>query len=160
MMMRREYDAEQDSEESFIRYYFFRGFEYKEIILLLLKNHGIEMSLRTLKRRIKSYGLRRQQPEYNIDQVRASVQTIIDGHGSLQGYRSVWHILQLRGTREPRVVVKELLREMDPEGSDLRKAHRLRRRIYQNPGPNYSRYCDGYDKLKPFGFPIYGCIDG
>ena len=93
---------------------FFRGFEYKEIILLLLKNHGIEMSLRTLKRRIKSYGLRRQQPEYNIDQVRASVPTIIDGHGSLQEYRSVWHTLQLRGTRESRVVVKELLREMDP----------------------------------------------
>lgn len=80
-------------------FYFFRGFEYKEIILLLLKNHGIEMSLRTLKRRIKSYGLRRQQLEYNIDQVRASVPTIIDGHGSLQGYRSVWHTLQLRGTR-------------------------------------------------------------
>ena len=46
---------------------------------------------------------------------------------------------------------------MDPEGSELRKAHRLRRRIYQNPGPNYSWHCDGYDKLKPFGFPIYGC---
>ena len=87
---------------------FFRGFEYKEIILLLLKNHGIEMSLRTLKRRIKSYGLRRQQPEYNIDQVRASVSTIIDGHGSLQEYRSVWYTLQLRGTRESRVVVKEM----------------------------------------------------
>ena len=68
----------------------FRGFEYKEIILLLLKNHGIEMSLRTLKRRIKSYGLRRQQLEYNIDQVRASVPTTIDGHGSLQGYRSLY----------------------------------------------------------------------
>ena len=94
-----EYDTEQDSEESFIRYYFFRGFEYKEIILLLLKNHCIEMSLRTLKRRIKSNGLRRQQPEYNIDQVRASVPTIIDGHGSLQRYRSVRHTLQLRGNR-------------------------------------------------------------
>ena len=125
---------------------FFRGFEYQE------KKHGIEMSLRTLKRRIKSYGLRRQQPEYNIDQVRASVPTIIDGHGSLQEYRSVWHTLQLRGTRESRVVVQELLREMDPEGSELRKAHRLRRRIYQNPGSNYSWHCDGYDKLKPFGF--------
>ena len=53
-----EYDAEQDSEESLIGYCFFRGFDYKEIILLLLKNHRIEMSLRTLKRRIKSYGLR------------------------------------------------------------------------------------------------------
>ena len=28
------------------------------------------------------------------------------------------------------------------------------------PGPNYCWYIDGYDKLKPFGFPIHGCIDG
>ena len=83
------YSTEQDSEESFIQYYFFRGFEYKEIILLLLKNHGIERSLRTLKKRIKSYGLRRQQPEYKIDQVRSAVQTTIDGHGSLQGFSQV-----------------------------------------------------------------------
>ena len=27
-------------------------------------------------------------------------------------------------------------------------------------GPNYVWHCDGYDKLKPFGFPIHGCIDG
>ena len=55
---RNRYDFElrkedEDSEESLIRYYFFRGFECKEIILLLLKNHNIEMSLSTLKRRIK-----------------------------------------------------------------------------------------------------------
>ena len=49
---------DEDSEESLLRYYFFRGFEYKEIILLLPKNHNIEMSLNTLKRRIKSYGLK------------------------------------------------------------------------------------------------------
>ena len=27
-------------------------------------------------------------------------------------------------------------------------------------GPNYVWHCDGYDKLKPYGFPIHGCIDG
>ena len=153
-------EEDEASEESIIRYYFFRGFEYKEIILLLLKNYNIEMSLSTLKRRIKGYGLRRQRPEDNINEVRASIQTIINGHGSLQGYRSVWHTLQLRGIRIPRIVVQELLREMDPEGTELRKGHRLRRWIYHNPGPNYSWHCDGYDKLKPFGFPIHGCIDG
>ena len=131
-------EEDEAGEESIIRYYFFRGFEYKEIILLLLKNYNIEMSLSTLKRRIKGYGLRRQRPEYNINEVRASIQTIINGHGSLQGYRSVWHTLQLRGIRIPRIVVQELLREMDPEGTELRKGHRLRRRIYHNPGPNYS----------------------
>ena len=48
-------EKDEASEESIIRYYFFRGFEYKEIILLLLKNYNIEMSLSTLKRRIKGY---------------------------------------------------------------------------------------------------------
>ena len=137
-------EEDEASEESIIRYYFFGGFEYKEIILLLLKNYNIEMSLSTLKRRIKGDGLRRQRPEYNINEVRASIQTIINGHGSLQGYRSVWHTLQLRGIRIPRIVVQELLREMDPEGTELRKGHRLRRRIYHNPGPNYSWHCDGH----------------
>ena len=27
-------------------------------------------------------------------------------------------------------------------------------------GPNYAWHCDGYDKLKPFGIAIQGCIDG
>ena len=70
------------------------------------------------------------------------------------------HTLQLRGTRILRVLVQEPLREMDPEVTEARKGHCLRRRVYHNPGPNYSWYCDRYDKLKPFDFPIHGCIDG
>ena len=90
------------------------------------------MSISTfIKRRVKRYGLRRQLPDYNIAEVRASIQSIIDGPGCLQGYRSVWHTLQLRGTRIPRIVVQEILRELDPEGTELRKAHRLTRRKYQ-----------------------------
>ena len=135
-------EEDEDSEESLIRYYFLRGFEYKEIILLLLNNHKTEISLSTLKRRIKSYGLRRQRSEYNIDEARASIRTIINGHGSLQGYRSVWHTLQLRETRILLVVVQELLQEMDPEGTELRLGHRLRRRI-------------GYDTL----VKIHDCLD-
>ena len=27
-------------------------------------------------------------------------------------------------------------------------------------GPNYVWHCDGYDKLKPYGFAIHGCMDG
>ena len=76
------------------------------------------MSVSTLKRPIESYGLKIKRPDYNIDDVRASVQIIIDGHGCLLGYRSVWHALKLRGTRVPRIVVQELLREMDPESSE------------------------------------------
>ena len=31
---------------------------------------------------------------------------------------------------------------------------------YPIQGSNYMWYCDGYNKLKPYGFPIHGCIDG
>ena len=50
--------------------------------------------------------------------------------------------------------------QLDPEGCELRRAHRLRRRVYHNAGPNVVRHVDGYNKLKPYGFPICGCIDG
>ena len=29
-----------------------------------------------------------------------------------------------------------------------------------NLGPNYIWHMDGYDKLKPFGIAVHGCIDG
>ena len=60
----------------------------------------------------------------------------------------------------PRAVVQTILREVDPAGSRLRRANRLRRRSHLNPGPNYCWHADGYDKLKPYDFPIHDCIDG
>ena len=58
----------------------------------------------------------------------------------------------MEGLHIPRVIVQDL-KEMDPEGTELRIKH-------QNPGPNYSWPIDGYDKLKCWGFPIHGAIDG
>ena len=55
---------EEDDEEGFMHYYFFRALhEYKEIRLLLLKNHNTEISLSTLKRRIKRYEIKRRRPD-------------------------------------------------------------------------------------------------
>ena len=72
----------------------------------------------------------------------------------------MWHRLELEGLRVPRAIVAAILKEVDPEGTQLRKSHRLKRRVYRNPGPNYAWHIDGYDKLKVWGFPIHGCIDG
>ena len=63
---------------------------------------------------------------------------LINGPCSALGYRAIWHILEMEGLRIPRVIVQDLLKKMDPEGSELRRKHRLKRRVYQNPGPNYS----------------------
>ena len=49
---------------------------------------------------------------------------------------------------------------LDPEGIAARKRHRLRRRQYKSKGPNFVWHIDSYDKLKPYGIAINGCIDG
>ena len=66
----------------------------------------------------------------------------------------------MHGISVPRSVFEMLLRELDPEGTEERRAHRLRRRAYRNNGPNDTWHCDGNDKLKPFGFPVHACVDG
>ena len=56
--------------------------------------------------------------------------------------------------------VAVLLKEIDPIGVENRKRRCLHRREYSSLGPNYAWQGDGYDKLKEFGLPIHGCIDG
>jgi hypothetical protein len=55
---------------------------------------------------------------------------------------------------------RDLLRQMDPVSVANRRQHRLSRRTYSNWGPNHIWHVDGYDKLRPYGFLISGCIDG
>lgn len=64
------------------------------------------------------------------------------------------------GLNVDRESVRLIVKSLDPEGVETRKAHRLKRRIYSCPGPNHIMHIDGYDKLKLFGFAILGAIDG
>ncbi|KAG5876634.1 hypothetical protein JTB14_005050 [Gonioctena quinquepunctata] len=56
--------------------------------------------------------------------------------------------------------VRLALNILDPEGVTLRRKNRLRRREYFSKGPNFLWHIDSYDKLKPYGIAINGCIDG
>ncbi len=56
--------------------------------------------------------------------------------------------------------VRLLLQQIDPVSVQNRRRHRLARRTYISLGPNYCWHIDGYDKLRPYGFLISGCIDG
>lgn len=143
-----------------LKTYFAKGFSYQNIIQLLSKYHNTNISLRTLQQRLSNLGLKRRNIDYNREEVRQAILDHCNGPGSCNGYRSVWHTLQLKGVCVPRRVVAEILREVDPEGVVERRAKRLQRRAYVNPGPNFAWHADGYDKLKPYGFPIHGCIDG
>ena len=147
--------------EEAIRYYFGKNYQYSIILQFLDKFHGIKISKRTLLNKLKEYGLSRRTYNASEEQVKECIERELDGTGQLLGYRAMWRRLRSKyDINVPRVMVQTLLREIDPEGSRLRRAHRLKRREYLNPGPNHCWHADGYDKLKPFGFPIHGCIDG
>ena len=72
----------------------------------------------------------------------------------------MWQTQRLKNIQVPRYVVAELMREMDLEGCEQRKAKSPKRKSYFSSGPNYTWHVDGYDKLKPYRFPIHGRIDG
>ena len=146
--------------DELLRYYFQKGFSYKNILLFLSTYHNTEMSMRSLQQRLHDMGLKRRNISYNIQEIRQELVKNLNGPGCSGGYRSHWHALRLKGIQVPRRVVEELCRELDPVGCHERKAHRLQRRQYTNPGPNFAWHTDGYDKLKPYGFPIHGCVDG
>ena len=59
----------------------YHGIEYKY--------HGIEMSIATLKRRIKEYGLKRRNGNYDVNTARVKIRSVLDGPGCMGGYRHV-----------------------------------------------------------------------
>jgi hypothetical protein len=57
-------------------------------------------------------------------------------------------------------VVGRYLRLSNPRAVASRLRGVLQRRRYTSRGPNHTWHCDGYDKLKNFGFALYGAIHG
>ena len=72
----------------------------------------------------------------------------------------MWHSLKMTGFHVPRYTIQTLLRDINPEGTESRRRHRLRRRVYSNPAPNYAWHIDGHDKLKLLDLSVHGAIDG
>ena len=54
----------------------------------------------------------------------------------------------------------KILREEDPAGTLLRKSRYIKQRVYTCHGSNHTWHADSNNKLKPYGFPLHGCIDG
>ena len=75
------------------------------------------MNVRTLKRRLRHYGLRRRNHLYSEHTVREIIKREIEGLLSLLvGYRGMWN--KLRTTYHvtvPRDTVMKILRELDPD---------------------------------------------
>ena len=149
--------------DQIVKDYFKKGYSYLEILEYLKTYHGKTMSLSTLKRYFKSENYFRRPlhgRRATYDEVKEVVSEEIRGSGSNLGYRRVWSHLKTSGLLVRREDVRLALHELDPENVSKRRRHRLQRRKYRNPGPNYVWHIDGHDKLKPYGLSIHGCIDG
>lgn len=144
-----------------IERYFQLGLQHQEILAFLMLSHGIVLSLRQLKRILARRQLRRRNNTSDMDAVLQAIDTELNGSGSTVGYRALWQrLLCDHNLVIGKETVRRVLRIVDPTGVERRSRNRLRRRQYRGKGPNYIWHVDGYDKLKPFGFCIHGCIDG
>ena len=140
--------------------YFLLNIPYDEILVLLAANHGCVISRRTLHRILRERNCYRRRNTSDLGTVIAFVQQLLNESEALHGYR--W--MHLRCLQQGLVISRDDVRVMisilDSAGVAARTARRLRRREYFSKGPNYIWHFDGYDKLKPYGLCVSGCIDG
>ena len=99
--------------------------------------------MRTFKR-LEDFGLKKRNVDIDYERVRALIQEIIVGPGSMWGYRSIWHALRLKyKIHVPCSPVAQIVREIDPKGVNLHRQHRFSRRQYVSDGPNHCWHMDG-----------------
>ena len=146
--------------EEHVTMYFDLGLSNAEILAFLALAHRIVISMSTLKRTLRRLKLRRRKDYSDLLDVAMFITKEHQTSGQLYGYR--WMHLKCiqNNLRVPRDTVYEIMKILDPEGIAARKRHRLRRRQYKSKGPNFVWHIDSYDKLKPYGIAINGCIDG
>ena len=56
--------------------------------------------------------------------------------------------------------VRNVVRTLDPEGTEMRKRKTIRRRVYQSNGIHHVWHMDGWHKLIKYGLVIHAAVDG
>ncbi|EFP77309.2 uncharacterized protein PGTG_03265 [Puccinia graminis f. sp. tritici CRL 75-36-700-3] len=142
------------------------GLTVAEMRSQLSRELGLNVSQRTVERYLRRLNLKQRQNdlangkttrEEVVELVRHARDALL---ANTAGYRRMRQILVTNyGLRLPRQVVYDILREVDPEGMQLRLKKTCQRRVFRTTGPNHIWSADGHDKLKRFGITVYGFID-
>lgn len=146
--------------EQFIEFYFKLGLKYKDIKSVLDRRHGFRISERHLERKLSARGHVRRKAYSHLAVLVEFISNQLQYSGQLHGYRWMYAKCREYGLRVRKESVRLVLKELDPRGVSLRQAGRLRRRNYFSKGPNFIWHLDSYDKQKPYGICVNGCIDG
>ena len=152
---------EKSAREEAVKRLFESGLTTKEIQYVLNWIHGEIISERHVKRILKSMNLGRRKNYCDIDTaVDYICHLLLNTSSECHGYRWMHKKCQQKGYNIKQKIVALIMANIDPEGVALRRANRLIRRNYVSVGPSYLWHIDGYDKIKPYGIAIHGCIDG
>jgi len=149
-----------DSRFDIITSYFRLGLSQNDILFSLAVNHGIVISVRTLKRILHRAKLYRRKKHSTVRDIVSFIQEEIGRSGGLFGYRWMHTKCLQSGLSVSRNEVAIIMQTLDQEGVALRRQRKLRRRKYYAKGPNFVWHIDGWDKLKPYGIAVHGCVDG
>ena len=132
---------------------------YQKVVDVLDARHDIQISLRALKRKLKTIQLTKS-PNTTDEAVRQIIKRELRGQSAGHGDRFMWNKLKtIYGIQVRRSTVMKISREEDPAGVLLKKSMHIKQRVYTRNGPSNTLHTDGNDKLKPRGFPIQGCVD-
>ena len=124
---------------------------------------GCHVSARTLQRALSQLQYTRRQVYQPTD---AEILQVMEAHrhdtAELVGAVLMLSVLPEMHPdwRVPRERMRQLLHVLNPEAVAFRQAIHVHPRIYRSRGPDDTWHLDQHDKLKPYGFPLHGCIDG
>ena len=145
--------------DNLIKLYYCLGMSYRNIVEVIAVQHGFIISLRHLARRLRIMGIGRRR-YCDVADVLLFIHNELEGSGQLHGYRWMYQKCLDHNLCVRKEDVRLILDTLCPNSTLARRRHRLHRRMYYAGGPNFIWHIDSYDKIKPFGFCINGCIDG
>ena len=116
--------------QELVALYFNLGLTYKDIAALLASRHHHVVSIRHLKRILKSCNLFRRKGFSDLDPAINFIHEQLQTSGQPHGYRWMYTKCRENGIKIRKEDVRLILRELDPRGVELRVRRRLRRRNY------------------------------
>ena len=89
-----------------VQWYFLKGSSYKEIIMFLSNEHGIDISLRCLHRLLRQQNLYRRYHKDKVNVLLEAIKTDLDGTSTNLSYRSIHQKFIHNGIKTDRETVR------------------------------------------------------
>ena len=126
-MLRRNITHDPNGNlDSLIKHYFRKEMSCQTVVHVLDACHDIQISLRTMKRKLKTMQLTKS-PNITDETVRHIIKRELRGPSAGHGYRFMWYKLKTKyGVQVRRSTVMKILREEDPAGTLLRKSRYIK----------------------------------